>query len=334
MKASFFIVYLESENEKRTGLWRRRSQEMMKKHAYLIMAHANPGQLRKLLMLLDDPRNDIFMHIDRKAGFDGNALDGICSRARLEVLKDRLTVHWYGSTILKCELVLLKAATRAGQYDYYHLLSGMDLPIKDQDTIHTFFDTHGGSEFVCCSPALNPEFEYRVRYTPFPELERLKIFHKINRFCRKVQKKLDINFHPGTDYRYGSNWFSITDSLARYTVSKEDEILHIFGHTILCDEIFLQTIVAGSQFMDRIYRLHEPDHMQTGNMRMIDWSHEKDAKHPWTFRTADMDRLMASRMLWARKFDERVDNKIIDMVCHRLKPDRFPEVTTQDKDTK
>ena len=39
----------------------------MKRHAYLILAHTNFGQLRKLLELLDDPRNDIFVHVDGKA---------------------------------------------------------------------------------------------------------------------------------------------------------------------------------------------------------------------------------------------------------------------------
>ena len=33
---------------------------MEKRHAYLILAHKNFGQLRKLVELLDDPRNDIF----------------------------------------------------------------------------------------------------------------------------------------------------------------------------------------------------------------------------------------------------------------------------------
>ena len=39
----------------------------LRRHAYLILAHKNFGQLRKLLALLDDPRNDIFVHVDRKA---------------------------------------------------------------------------------------------------------------------------------------------------------------------------------------------------------------------------------------------------------------------------
>lgn len=35
-------------------------------HAYLIMAHKNIEQLKKLLKLLDAPDNDIFLHIDKK----------------------------------------------------------------------------------------------------------------------------------------------------------------------------------------------------------------------------------------------------------------------------
>lgn len=38
------------------------------KHAFLIMAHGQQGILRKLLTMLDDERNDIFLHIDKKWG--------------------------------------------------------------------------------------------------------------------------------------------------------------------------------------------------------------------------------------------------------------------------
>ena len=30
------------------------------------MAHADMEQLQKLIYLLDDPRNDIFLHVDKK----------------------------------------------------------------------------------------------------------------------------------------------------------------------------------------------------------------------------------------------------------------------------
>ena len=40
---------------------------MTMKHAFLIMAHGRLPLLRVLLSMLDDERNDIFLHIDRKS---------------------------------------------------------------------------------------------------------------------------------------------------------------------------------------------------------------------------------------------------------------------------
>ena len=37
------------------------------RHAYLILAHNNFKQLSKLVSLLDDRDNDIFIHIDKKS---------------------------------------------------------------------------------------------------------------------------------------------------------------------------------------------------------------------------------------------------------------------------
>lgn len=42
----------------------------MDKHAYLIIAHSNLKQIHKLLLLLDDPRNDIYIHLDLKSKLD------------------------------------------------------------------------------------------------------------------------------------------------------------------------------------------------------------------------------------------------------------------------
>lgn len=41
----------------------------MGKHAYLIMDHNDWSLLCKLLSCLDDKRNDLFIHIDKKVDF-------------------------------------------------------------------------------------------------------------------------------------------------------------------------------------------------------------------------------------------------------------------------
>lgn len=114
--------------------------------AYLIMAHNEPELFGILMNLLDDERNDIYVHIDKKADislFDKFKL----KRSRLYFI-DRMSVYWGDESQVKAEFALLRAAQSNGDYDYYHLLSGVDLPLKSQDYIHQFFEEHRGKEFV------------------------------------------------------------------------------------------------------------------------------------------------------------------------------------------
>ena len=294
---------------------------MEKRHAYLILAHKNFGQLRKLVELLDDPRNDIYIHVDRKARFDPDGWDKVCRRSALTFISPRISVNWGGVSIMRAELALLKAATGTGKYDYYHLLSGMDLPIKDQDTIHTFFDRHSGTEFINYwnfKKTTASRFHY---YTIFPEGAGHFLTNLINNIFKGLQMAVGYRINKDVDFRFASQWFSITDSLARYTISKEDWLEKVFRHTNTCDEIFLATLVWGSPFRERLY-VKEPveEHIvNESNMRFIDWTRGESIRHPWTFRSEDWDLLMGVPHFWARKFDENTDPAIIDRIYGQLK---------------
>ena len=99
----------------------------MKKHAYLIIAHNNWKILERLLILLDDNRNDIYLHIDRKSdliNFSNNV-----HNANLSVFHE-IDVRWGDVSQIQVELLLFNAAYCKGSYSYYHLISGSDLPIN------------------------------------------------------------------------------------------------------------------------------------------------------------------------------------------------------------
>lgn len=99
----------------------------MSQHAYLIMAHQHPEQLRMLMRCLDYKNNDIFLHIDAKyKDFDGikHQLSAQVRNAKLVVLRNRVDVRWGDFSQIECELRLLEAATSESTYSYYHLLSG------------------------------------------------------------------------------------------------------------------------------------------------------------------------------------------------------------------
>ena len=296
----------------------------MGKHAYLILAHKNPGQLRKLLELLDDERNDIFVHVDKKARFNPDELLGVCKAASLKFAEERISVHWGGVSIIRCELNLLDIATRTSEYDYYHLLSGMDLPIKPQDEIHGFFDRHAGKEFLNCwkwPEIMSKRVNY---YTLFPEGERFFLTHFINDMFIKLQRAVGYSRNRDVDFHYASQWFSITDGLARYVLSQREWIRKVFSHAAICDEIFLATVVWNSPYRDNIHVKEETDSkaVNMSNMRFIDWTRGKSIRHPWTFRTGDMELLMSVPHFWARKFDETVDPQIIDRIYSHLKSGR------------
>ena len=43
------------------------SKDLKERHAYLIMCHNNFKHLSRLVMALDDKRNDIYIHVDKRA---------------------------------------------------------------------------------------------------------------------------------------------------------------------------------------------------------------------------------------------------------------------------
>ena len=52
------------------------NQHTPNKHAYLIIAHTNWNQLNKLVRVLDDLRNDLYIHIDQKSLISFNRTGG------------------------------------------------------------------------------------------------------------------------------------------------------------------------------------------------------------------------------------------------------------------
>ena len=131
------------------------------KHAYLILAHNEFEVLRRLVSCVDDSRNDIYIHFDKKV----TALPDIRTRnAGLTVLDRRIDVRWGAPSMIEAEYALFSAAASRGPYQYYHLLSGVDLPLKSQDEIHAFFDAHNGEEFIGYTwTQMPPEFRRKVQ---------------------------------------------------------------------------------------------------------------------------------------------------------------------------
>lgn len=294
----------------------------MGRHAYLILAHSNFEQLKSLLALVDDERNDIFVHVDARAeGFRKEDFDGVCKLSNLTFIEPRIKVHWGGVSIMRAELSLLEAALQKSDCSYFHLLSGMDLPIKTQDEIHAFFDRYQGSEFLNLWQFKKSTFSRFHYYTIFPEGAGSFWTNLANNAFKGLQMAFKVKYNRDVTFAFASQWFSVTRDFALYTVQKRDWLEKIFAHTNTCDEIFLPTLLMNSPFKDKLFdsTIYPANTGSHANMRFIDWSRGESVRHPWTFREQDMKLLCEREELFARKFDERVDRRIIEMIGQHIR---------------
>lgn len=296
---------------------------MKDRHAYLILAHKNPWQIRILLETLDYELNDIYLHLDRRASFKYDALRNVCKKSRLYFINPQIRIHWGGVSIVKAEMALLEEAVKE-PHSYYHLLSGMDLPIKSQEAIHSFFETADGKEFINLWPIEEHTLK-RVRYfTLFPEGSRFFLTNWLNHTFKAILSVLGIERNTDVTFAKGSQWFSITDDCARYITSRKEWVRKVFRHSTMCDEIFIPTILAQSPFMKRLYNSETAENtiINNSNLRLIDWNRGSSIRHPWVFTIEDLDMLKTAPQLWARKFDENIDRNIIIEVCKMIQDAR------------
>lgn len=284
---------------------------MNRKHAYLIKAHHQFEVLKKLLMLLDDERNDIYIHIGLDVEFHAEELQAVVHKSDLYFV-ERIHEQWGGYSQIQSELILFREAWKRG-YEYYHLLSGADLPLKTQDEIHAFFSEHKGKEFLYFCPKSFWE-ESRYKYEQYYWLQE-RIGREGHTFLRLVEKcslflqrRLGVKRQKsGVEYCLGANWVSITHNLVAYILQNEELIKELFHATLCGDEFFVQTLVWNSKYREQVFSL-EDDYY--ASLRYIDWKRG----NPYVWRSQDYAELMKSPYLFARKFEEKVDSEIIDQI--------------------
>lgn len=301
-------------------------QNLEKRHAYMIMAYNNWRQLKMLLELLDDPRNDIFIHVDKRVGgFPETELRDAVKNSAVTFIP-RKNVYWADFSQTDVELDLLEAASEKEAYHYYHLLSGMCLPIKTQDEIHAFFAEQDKEFIGMVRNGGGYSKNYANYYHPLlhnPVYRKCKVLKAIDRAIMYLQKAVGFDRLKGQNLMIstGWTWFSITHRHCRHLLDNRNFINRVFRHTVASDELFMGTMVVNFGLEDRVYDINtiEKNDFTIGCKRLIDW--DRGTPYVWGQQTPDedFDTLMNSHCLFARKFDERVNFELIQRIYDTLK---------------
>ena len=251
-------------------------------------------------------------HIDSKAkDYPLDEIAAILQKSKC-IFTERTDVKWGSYSQIHCEMVLLKEAVKT-EHAYYHLLSGMDLPIKSQEQIFAFFEKYNGLEFVDEDGATISEAALsRVKYTHKFYGKAGSVKDILGALSVKGQKLLGVDKtqkYGNIIFQKGRNWFSITHGLAKLVVEKEDWIQEVFGQSVCGDELFLQTVARNSEYAEKICN---PNTMpEVPDTRYIDWKRGSN-NNPYVFREDDFEELKNALGLFARKFDMSVDKKIVE----------------------
>lgn len=275
------------------------------KHAYLIIAHHEFRILQMLLHSIDDVRNDIYIHFDKKLK---DYPEFVVKYAGCYILENRVDVRWGHVSQIKAEYTLFEAASKRQKYQYYHLISGVHFPLKSQDYIHHFFSQLQNCEVMSYMPTSSGEIDLKMqRYNLFMKNYKCKcaFYSSLNqllwRIGIRIQKILCINRNVRHSFYKASNWVSITNECVRYLLSIKEYVLIKYRYSLCGDEFFIPSELENSLIKWNI--------LYTDKLLKCDF---KEGANPCIYRLDDYEDLMKSDCLFARKFgSEDVINKIL-----------------------
>ncbi|CAL1518095.1 beta-1,6-N-acetylglucosaminyltransferase [Chitinophaga sp. MM2321] len=271
--------------------------------AFIIQAHKNPAQLERLLHRLAHPDIDCYIHIDAKC--DLADWQQVMTLPQVYLVKKRVNVTWAGWGLIQATLNSMASVIASGrQYAYITQLSGQDYPLKSAVAIHNYLYSQHNIQFMDIinedelRRTISKVEQYHFVDYNFPGKYRLAEY--LNKILPKRKAPLGHTFYSG------SVWWTLTQDCVKYCIEYEQqhpELRRFYKLSWGADEFIFQTILMNSEYQHQI---------AGHNLHYIDWSEGK--ANPKLLGMEDMDAMMLSDKLFARKFDQDHSPGLLDKI--------------------
>lgn len=274
------------------------------KVAYCILCHKNTKVLKKCVEILSIT-SDVYIHIDLKSNIDD--FKDLQSHAIL--IDKRINVRWGHISQIDATLELFKRA-RKGYYDYVFLLSGDCLPIKSNKQIEKFLKQNRGKEFIGIDSLEAKKRIDRIKYC-YPEAyfkKEKKFYDKIIMFMSLAFKKKNKYFEKLPQLYYGTQWIGLTNNAIDYIfeyLSKNSWYYEAFKRSLCPDEMFFQTIIGNSKFLEKVYLINMNRNHHEMALRYVDWY--SGPQFPKILNDDDLNIIRKKNLLFARKFSDNIN---------------------------
>lgn len=272
------------------------------------MAHKNPEQLLRMIKKLDHPDFDIYVHIDKKTPLDPFKI--ILDVPSVRFISNRIRCNWGAYSFLVAIVSSLNEIfSTQKQYDFVNLLSAQDYPLHSSAYIYNYLKKEKGKNFLSFEDSQeSPWWKEAVsRYEKYH-------FTDINiRWKYLIQKIVNavmpLRKFPVYTELYGgskSTWWTLSCDCAKFLadeLSNNKRLNNFIKYSWGTDEFVVATVIMNSKFRETIVN---------DNLRYIDWS--EGNPNPKILCIEDFDEIKNSGMLFARKFDIMLDEKVLDEI--------------------
>lgn len=306
---------------------------------YIILAHKQPKQLKRLIERLSDHACFFYIHIDLNSDIEPFVNEvSMLNNVQFISNEKREFGTWGDIGIVRATINILEEIVNNNGPGYCVLMSGQDYPIKDNAHIKSFFSENYGTEFIShfSIPSIdwnaggmericNYKFNISNKrgdlvLTPsifqskFYTLKSLKNIYRLAK-GKKFTSILKLLKRRAKFPNYlkpfgGDQWWAITTETAKKVlqfINEHPDYLVFHKETLLPDEIFFQSIIV--QLNSATPHLIKP------SLTYVNWQ-KMNVPLPVTFNIEDISELrnQSKEKLFARKFDISMDENILNAI--------------------
>lgn len=274
---------------------------------YHITGYKDPQQFEWLYKSIYNNIDLFIIHIDKKSPGEVHAnYHAITGIKKNVIFLPSISVTWGGCGLIDAELMAIRYALE-NDLPWTHLvnLSAQDYPLVPTEQLRNDISTSWPSNYVLCNDIrkvhwrirkrpkfLHMEYKHRRLFTPIPLL-----------------KPIDI------DIRWSGPWWHIlTREFCSWLVTNEKAKRYItfLRNAGMPDELLVQNIIKDSPFRDTMISRckHEIIWRRPGETR-------SSSARPSVLTFRDLPLLESSTAFFARKFDHRIDRRILFALAER-----------------
>ena len=293
------------------------------KKAVLCFAHRSPEilnvQLRQLLH--NTECTDIYIHLDLKSMW---MKDEIIQSPHIYYIKNNVDITWGDDSMMRAlfnSWEEIRISRRS--YDYFIMTTGQDLLVRED--IDEYLIQNKGKIWLDASEQNNWRqlvLKYKFPKSFCRDLSPAKYFliralrslyYRCLRYGIAPQRKLEFDLSSIKLY-YSFNWcimpFDVFEYCSQY-INENEAFRAIYQNTILPEDSFLATLIMNSPHHSKVV-LNDDMSFVTNTY------HSAFTVHPKVLTMDDIDAIAASKCLFARKFDERIDLDVINYYKDRI----------------